>query len=143
VAELRRSTAEPRTEVVLADDAGGFVEALRTVVDEQPILSVVGVAADGLDAIELVDELDPHAVLIDLHMPLLDGVSAVARMRSDHPELCVIAMTGDCAPELHRAVSEAGADAVLMKEELLSDLARHVVAAHRDRLAVSQYAAYQ
>ena len=124
--DLRRSPRKRRIEVVLADDDGGFVESLRTMVDEQPSLAVVGVAGDGLEAIELVDELEPQAVVIDLHMPRLDGVSAVARMRQDHPRLCLIAITGDTAPELHRAVEEAGADVVLMKDHLADALADQI-----------------
>jgi two-component system chemotaxis response regulator CheB len=129
VGELREPPSEGRINVVLADDDGGFVESLRTVVDEQPLLSVVGVAVDGLEAIELVDELAPEAVVIDLHMPRLDGVSAVARMRQDHPSLCLIAITGDGAPELHQAVEEAGADAVILKDELFGNLADQIAAA--------------
>jgi DNA-binding NarL/FixJ family response regulator len=126
VTDLRRSPGKRRIEVVLADDDGGFVESLRTMVDEQPSLSVVGVAGDGLEAIELVDELAPQAVVIDLHMPRLDGVSAVARMRQDHPGLCLIAITSDDEPELHRAVEEAGADVVLMKDHLADALADQI-----------------
>jgi DNA-binding NarL/FixJ family response regulator len=133
VVELRR-TPTRRITIVLADDDWGFVESLRTMVDEQPRLSVVGVAGDGLEAIELVEKLAPEAVLIDLHMPRLDGVSAVARMRQDHPSLCLIAITGDKARELHRAVREAGADDVLMKDELDDALADRIVAA-RERVA--------
>src|SRR5919199_6827723 len=77
---------------------------------------------DGFETIELVDELRPDAVVVDLHMPLLDGVTAVARMRRDHPSLCLIALTGDEAPALHRAVEEAGADAVLQKDEFVQTL---------------------
>jgi CheY-like chemotaxis protein len=83
---------------------------------------VVAAAENGLHAIELVDELRPDAVVIDLHMPLLDGVSAVARLRKDHPHLCLIALTGDPDTELHEAVREAGADAVLLKGELVDTL---------------------
>jgi DNA-binding NarL/FixJ family response regulator len=126
VTDPRRSPRKRRIEVVLADDDGGFVESLRTMVDEQPSLAVVGVAGDGLEAIELVEELAPQAVVIDLHMPRLDGVSAVARMRQDHPDLCLIAITGDGAPELHRAVEEAGADVVLMKDHLADALADQI-----------------
>jgi DNA-binding NarL/FixJ family response regulator len=133
VVELRR-TPTRRITIVLADDDWGFVESLRTLVDEQPRLSVVGVAGDGLEAIELVERLAPEAVVIDLHMPRLDGVSAVARMRQDHPSLCLIAITGDGARELHRAVREAGADDVLMKDELDEALADRIVAA-RERAA--------
>jgi DNA-binding NarL/FixJ family response regulator len=108
--------------VLLADDDTAFVESLRPLIDQQPELVVVGAAHDGLDAIELADELQPDAVVIDLHMPLLDGVSAVARLRRDNPSLCLIALTGDSDSELHRAVSEAGADAVLLKGELVEQL---------------------
>jgi two-component system, NarL family, response regulator DesR len=128
VTEKEESPAERRITVVLADDDRGFVESLRGMVDE-PRLTVVGVAGDGLEALELVDELAPEAVVIDLHMPRLDGVSALARMRQDHPRLCLIAITADAAPELHRAAEEAGADAVLMKDELTDELSDRIVAA--------------
>jgi DNA-binding NarL/FixJ family response regulator len=108
--------------VVLADDEPSFLEALRPLIDYQPELAVVGSAADGLAAIELVDELLPDAVVIDLHMPRLDGVSAVARLRKDHPSICLVALTGDPAPALHRAVTDAGADAVLLKDEFIDAL---------------------
>src|SRR2546430_16154967 len=76
-------------------------------------------APNGLDAIELADELEPDAVVIDLHMPLVGGVTAVARLRRDHPNLCLISLTGDPDPELHEAVTEAGGDAVLLKGDLV------------------------
>ena len=108
--------------VLLADDDEQFLDSLRELIDRQPELSVVGSAHDGLEAIELADALGPDAVVIDLHMPLLDGVTAVARLRRDHPSLCLIALTGDAAPKLHDAVREAGADGVLLKSELVEGL---------------------
>lgn len=125
--------------VVVVDDDGRFAESLRAMVEDQPGLSVVGVARDGLEALDLVDEAAPQAVLIDLHMPLLDGVSAIARMRQDHPSLCLIAITGDRAPELHRAVEEAGANAVILKHDVLERLADQIIAA-RERFQASQRA---
>jgi DNA-binding NarL/FixJ family response regulator len=108
--------------VLLVDDDRGFLDSLRPLIEQQPALTVAGTAGNGLDAIELADELDPDAVVIDLHMPVVDGVTAVARLRKDHPNLCLIALTGDPAPELHEAVTEAGADAVLMKGDLVDSL---------------------
>ena len=116
------SSGEGAVRVLLADDDASFVESLRPLIDHQPELTVVGAAENGLHAIELADELHPDAVVIDLHMPLLDGVTAVARLRKDHPSLCLIALTGDPDPELHDAVREAGADAVLQKGELVETL---------------------
>jgi DNA-binding NarL/FixJ family response regulator len=66
-------------------------------------------------------------------MPLVDGVTAVARLRRDHPRMCVIALTGDSHPALHRAVTEAGADAVLMKEEFVDVLVQRLAVAKRRR----------
>lgn len=120
---------EGTIQVLLADDDEGFLDSLRTLIEQQQGFAVVGTATDGLGAIELVDELDPHAAVIDLHMPLLDGVSAVARMRRDHPNLCLIALTGDEAPELHQAVKESGADEVLLKKELVETLVERIAAA--------------
>jgi DNA-binding NarL/FixJ family response regulator len=116
------NSASAAIRVVLADDDGTFVTSLRELIDSQPELEVVGTAADGLEAIEVVDALAPDAVVVDLHMPLLDGVTAVARLRHDHPRVCLIALTGDQAPELHRAVRDAGADAVLVKGAIVDAL---------------------
>ena len=115
------SAAAP-VRVLLADDDPSFVESLRPLIEQQPALTVAGVAANGLDAIELADRLDPDAVVIDLHMPIVDGVTAVARLRKDHPSLCLIALTGDDDSVLHEAVTEAGADAVLLKSDLVDSL---------------------
>jgi DNA-binding NarL/FixJ family response regulator len=111
-----------RIRVLIADDDPAFLRSLGELIDQQRELTVIGAAGDGLEAIELADELDPDAVVLDLHMPLLDGVSAAARLRRDHPSLCLIALTGDEAPELHRAVREAGADEVLLKSALVEGL---------------------
>src|SRR2546425_1214648 len=94
--------------VLLADDDAPFLEALSPLIERQPELAVVGTAPDGLAAIELADELSPDAIVIDLHMPQLDGVSAVTRLRHDHPSMCVIALTADAHRALHDAVTEAG-----------------------------------
>jgi DNA-binding NarL/FixJ family response regulator len=115
--------------VLLADDDQPFLDALTPLIERQPELAVVGQARDGMAAIELADELSPDAVVIDLHMPRLDGVTAVARLRRDHPSMCVIALTGDEAPALHRAVTEAGADAVLVKDEFVDVLVDRLASA--------------
>ena len=116
------SSAEPSIRVLIADDDAGFRHSLQELIDRQPELNVIGAAENGLEAIELADRLEPDAVVLDLHMPLLDGVTATARLRRDHPSVCLIALTGDEAPALHRAVRDAGADEVLLKNELLEGL---------------------
>jgi DNA-binding NarL/FixJ family response regulator len=120
---------EGTVRVLLADDDEVFLASLRLLIEQQPELSVVGTATNGLAALELVDQLAPEAAVLDLHMPLLDGVSAVARLRRDHPHLCLIALTGDDAPALHQAAKDSGADDVLLKTQLLDTLVKRLAAA--------------
>jgi DNA-binding NarL/FixJ family response regulator len=108
--------------VLLADDDEGFLTSLRELVDRQPELHVVAVARNGVEAIEFAGLHEPDAAVIDLHMPLLDGMTAIARLRQEHASLCLIALTGDGDVELHRAVRGAGADAVLEKSEMVGML---------------------
>jgi DNA-binding NarL/FixJ family response regulator len=115
--------------VVLADDDAAFLSSLRLLIDDEEGLSVAATATDGVEAIEFVEELHPDALVIDLHMPRLDGVSAIARLRADHPRLCVIALTGDESREIHNRVAEAGGNAVLLKSEVAAGLAAQLRAA--------------
>jgi DNA-binding NarL/FixJ family response regulator len=115
--------------VVLADDDETFLGALKALIENHPSLSVEATATDGVRATELVREVRPDALVIDLHMPRLDGVGAIAQLRARHPNLCVIALTGDDSRELHDAVAEAGGDAVLLKSEIVENLAERLVAA--------------
>ena len=108
--------------VLLADDDELFLASLQALIDRQPELTVVAAAENGLEAIELAASLEIEAAVIDLHMPLLDGMTAVARLRQDNPSLCLIVLTGDSDEQLHRAATEAGADAVLEKHELAGRL---------------------
>jgi DNA-binding NarL/FixJ family response regulator len=120
-----------RIRVLIADDDERYLESLRLLVEGQPELRVVAQATDGLGAIEAADLYEIDAAVIDIHMPLVDGVTAVARLRRDHPNLCLIAITGDREPELLRAVEEAGADAVLLKEELVETLIDRIYSARQ------------
>ncbi len=111
-----------RIRVLLADDDEDYAASLGRLIDEQPELRVVGIAHDGVQAVELTEELDPDAVIVDLHMPRLNGVSAIGRLRRDRPHLCLIAVTGDPDDGLHRAATDAGADGVLVKGEIIAAL---------------------
>ncbi|HET9324894.1 MAG TPA: response regulator transcription factor [Gaiellaceae bacterium] len=130
--------AEHMITVVLADDDKGYLELLHALVDQQPLLKVVGIALDGLEALECVESIQPDALVIDLHMPRMDGVEAVRRLRIDHPSLCLIAITADADPALHQAAEAAGADAVMLKGQLLEGLTERIATARRERAAAVQ-----
>ncbi len=123
----RTAMAPGPIKVLLADDDELFLESIQALIDRQPELSVVATARNGLEAIELARALGPDAVVVDLHMPLLDGVATLARLRRDHPHLCLIVLTGDSDPALHRAAMEAGADGVLEKHEMAQALVDRLV----------------
>jgi DNA-binding NarL/FixJ family response regulator len=114
--------------VLIADDDVTYLESLRGVIEAQSGLEVVGFAQDGVEAIELTEQLGPDALVIDPHMPRLDGVAAISRLRRDHPTLCLIALTGDPTPTIHQAAVTAGADAVFLKGEFLEKLLARLTA---------------
>ena len=114
--------------MLLVDDDEAFLASLAELVDQQPELLVSGTVSDGIAALDVVEVEEPDAVVIDLHMPLLDGVSTVARLRRDHPHLCLIVLTGDSDTALHHAASSAGADAVLEKHEMARGLVDRLAA---------------
>lgn len=114
--------------MLLADDDARFLASLRALIDVQPELHVVATASDGVEALDLADSLDPDAVVVDLHMPRLDGVSTLSRLRHDHPNVCLIVLTGDPDATLHAAATDAGADAVLEKREIARALLDRLVA---------------
>ncbi|HEY1368446.1 MAG TPA: response regulator transcription factor [Gaiellaceae bacterium] len=136
-----RHEASCGVRVVLADDDEAFLDALAPVIDSQPELSVVGAARDGVEAVECVERLAPDAVVIDLHMPRLDGVSAVAQLRREHPALCLIALTGDEDVQLHQAAVAAGADAVIVKDEFFVTLLARLASVGNGRWAESDESA--
>jgi DNA-binding NarL/FixJ family response regulator len=120
--------------VLLADDDELFLESLRALIDRQPELAVLAAAGNGVEAIDMAATLRPDAAVVDLHMPLLDGVATVSRLRRDHPHLCLIVLTGDSDADLHRAAIAAGADAVLEKHEMARGLVDRLAGIKQSRI---------
>jgi DNA-binding NarL/FixJ family response regulator len=78
--ETPTETPTENISVLLVDDQDLFREGVRVIVDAQEGMSVVGTAADGLEAVQLVDELEPDVVLMDIRMPEMDGVEATRQI---------------------------------------------------------------
>jgi DNA-binding NarL/FixJ family response regulator len=120
-----------RIRVLVADDQALFREALVALLAVQPGIEVVGEAADGREAVAAAARLDPDVVLMDLRMPVLDGVGATRQLRVDRPGVRVLALTTfDGDDEVFPAL-RAGAVGYLLKDATTQRLVEAVVAADR------------
>jgi DNA-binding NarL/FixJ family response regulator len=117
--------------VLIADDQALFREALVALLTVQPGIEVVGEAADGREAVAAVGRHRPDVVLMDLRMPVLDGVGATRQLRVDHPAVRVLALTTfDGDDEVFPAL-RAGAVGYLLKDVSTQRLVEAVQAAAR------------
>ena len=102
--------------VVVADDQRAVREALAIVLDAEPGLEVVGLAADGDEAVELAHRFSPDVVLMDLRMPNVDGVTATRRLAGELPTVRVVVLTTFADDSSILAALEAGATGFLTKD---------------------------
>ena len=98
--------------IVIADDQASVREGLVLLLGGLPDIEVVGAAADGAQAVRLVGEQQPDAILLDLHMPVLDGIAATRRLTAEHPGVAVIVLTTYVDENLVLDVRVAGDDFV-------------------------------
>jgi DNA-binding NarL/FixJ family response regulator len=105
-------TDDPAARVLLADDHELVRRLLRRAITAQPGLELVGEAADGSEAIELARELAPDVVVLDLAMPVMDGLQVAGALRSQMPA-CAILVFSD--QDAEQAALDAGADRYLGK----------------------------
>ena len=117
--------------VLLVDDQALFREALATLLEVRSDVEVVGEAGNGAQALDRVAELRPDVVLMDLHMPVLDGIGATRRLRVEHPEVRVLALTTFDDDEDVFAALRAGAVGYLLKDVSSDRLVEAVSAAAR------------
>jgi len=119
--------------VLIADDSVRTREGLRALFAAKPEITVVGEAANGQDAVRLVAECRPDVVLMDVQMPVLDGVQATQLIKQQWPAVTVIVLT--MYPTEQTAALAAGADAFVIKgsapERLLATLGVNVAGDQR------------
>jgi two-component system, NarL family, nitrate/nitrite response regulator NarL len=107
--------------VLIADDEPLFVEMVDAMLSAEGI-EVVGRAQDGKEAVDRTLSLAPDVTLMDISMPVIDGIEATRQIRESVPTACVIVLSGSTAvAEIDRA-RKAGAAAFLSKDRIASDL---------------------
>jgi DNA-binding NarL/FixJ family response regulator len=125
---MTQDTGEQVT-VVVADDQSAVREGLVLLLGTLPGIAVVGQAADGEAAVELVAAARPQVVLMDLNMPGCDGVTATARITADHPGTRVVVLTTYADDESIIGALRAGALGYLTKDATRSEIGRAIHAA--------------
>lgn len=108
--------------MLLADDHDLFVEALTLTLELDGRVEIVGRARDGREAIELTAALHPDVVLMDVNMPVLDGVQATRDVRQLAPRTRVVVVTSSASTEDERRAREAGASAYVRKGGFAAEL---------------------
>ena len=102
--------------VLIADDHLIIREGLHLIFDTVPDIELVGEANNGQEALDAVDALRPDVVLMDLQMPIMDGIKAIEKLRQTHPELAVIILTTYKEDDLMFRGLAAGAHGYLLKD---------------------------
>ena len=115
--------------IVIADDQASVREGLVLLLGGLPGIDVVGAAADGEQALQLVAEHRPDAVLLDLHMPVLDGIGATRRLTAEHPEVAIVVLTTYADDSSVLDALHAGARSYLTKDADHADIAQALHAA--------------
>ena len=123
------NASEPPLRIIVADDQASVREGLVLLLNGLPDIEVVGAAADGEQAVELVAAHQPDAILLDLHMPVLDGIGATRRLSAEHPGVAVVVLTTYADDGSVLDALQAGARSYLTKDADRVDIARALHAA--------------
>ena len=115
--------------LVIADDQASVRQGLVLLLNAVPDIEVVGAAADGEQALDLVAEHHPDAILLDLHMPVLDGIGAIRRLTAEHPEVAIVVLTTYADDSSVLDALRAGARSYLTKDADYTEIARALRAA--------------
>jgi DNA-binding NarL/FixJ family response regulator len=116
-----------RVSVLIADDQRLFAEALEAILSTYALIRVVATAANGQAALELAREHRPQVVLMDIAMPVMDGIEATGAISSELPGTSVIVLTGSAASQDVSRARAAGAAGYVTKDQIAGDLVRAIL----------------
>jgi DNA-binding NarL/FixJ family response regulator len=108
--------------VLIVDDSDSVRVSIRALFEAEPGFTVIGEAVNGLDAISKVEELSPDLIILDLSMPIMNGLEAAETLKARRPDIPIFVLTAHGGPEVDRAARAAGVDAVFSKGDDMDKL---------------------
>ena len=118
----------PPFRILIAEDDESVLEAISLLLEQDDRFVVAGAARNGAEAVRLAEELAPDAVVLDIEMPLLDGVEAARQLRAASPQLPIVAVSGHDYEERVLEIRQAGADDYVRKARMDAELPRVLAA---------------
>ena len=120
-----------RIRVLLAEDHTIVRKGLRSLLDDETEIEVVGEAEDGQQAIELVQRVQPDVVLMDITMPVLNGLEATRQIKKLFPQVKVVVLTVHSTEEYIFQILRAGASGYVVKQAAVSELVQAIQTVYR------------
>jgi DNA-binding NarL/FixJ family response regulator len=118
----------PPFRILVAEDDESFLDAIAVLLERDDRFVVAGRAHDGREAVTLAEDAAPDALVIDIEMPVLDGVEATRLLRESAPNLPIVAVSGHDYEERVLEIRQAGADDYVRKARLADELPRALAA---------------
>jgi len=112
--------------ILVADNHGILRQGLQALIEKQSDMEVVGQADNGLEAVEMTRQLQPDVVLMDVTMPVLNGIEATRRIKRELPEVKILALSVHSKREFILDMVKSGASGYMLKECVLDDLVRAI-----------------
>ena len=113
--------------MLIADDHGLFAETLVALLATEDRVQVVGTAGDGREAVALYKQLEPDVVLMDINMPVMDGIEAARAIRGNSSSACVLMLTGSNSRADVDLARKAGAAGYVTKDRIAAELIEAIV----------------
>jgi DNA-binding NarL/FixJ family response regulator len=117
----------PAPRVVIADDDETFATSLARLLEVDGRVEVVGIAANGEEAVQLAVWQDPDIVLMDVRMPVLGGIEATRLLRESRPRICVLMVSGAEPADFADAAEQVGAAGVLEKSQVIEGFVERIL----------------
>jgi len=110
--------------ILIADDHGIVREGLRSLIEKEPDMEVIGEAKDGMETVELARQLSPDIIIMDVSMPNLNGIEATRQILSENPKIKVIVLSIHVERRIVKEILGAGAAGYVLKTYLFEELSR-------------------